>query len=217
MDQQTADRLTAAVLGFEQAVRSIPPTAPPPITGEQPLQWMVLQSALPTAGTSSAYSTTVTVPAKTTAYMAKWLAAANSGSGGYYVDDSVAYTILASTQFMAVANGSWVLCRPLGNIEDGTVWEPVCAVFGLCFGLTTGGAVGSGSSTFTVNNITSADSSGAPTTTSSDSMTINNWCGWSCVATSGVKVMFSVISITGSPGGGTNIGSGNFVQGPCGS
>ena len=55
-----------------------------------------------------------------------------------------------------------------------------------------------------------------PTTDTSDTMTIDNWAGWTWSGADGVVILFSVNGITGTPGSGTNIGTGVFVQGPCG-
>ncbi len=100
----------------------------------------------------------------------------------------------------------------------GTVWAYVRipappAASRLLFGLTTGALSGSNP---IVNNITAADGGVPPTTHASDLMTVVNWCGWTWSGASGVSIMFTPTAITGTAGSGANIGSGNFVQAPCG-
>jgi hypothetical protein len=77
------------------------------------------------------------------------------------------------------------------------------------FGLATA-AVNTTDSNFTVNGITSADSTEAVPFIASSSTTalVSNWCGWGC-ASAGAKVMFELTALSGG------VWQGNFVQGPC--
>jgi len=87
---------------------------------------------------------------------------------------------------------------------------PIASGDVLLFGKTTG-AVTTSTGTFTVNNITAAGRCAPPTSSSTDTIIVANWCGWSCSA-SGITVMFCLADLTAASG---SIGHGNFVQGPC--
>lgn len=140
----------------------------------------------------------------------------NASAGAYAPDNGTTVVVKDTLNSFLGSSGSLVLCRFLGN-ADGTVIREVLSAFPsgdiLCFGLTTASFATSAGS-FTVDHITNAGRCGSPTNDSADTMTIDNWAGWSSSA-SGVQCMFVVVSITGKPGSGSNIGSGNFIQGPC--
>ena len=115
----------------------------------------------------------------------------------------------------AANSGAQVLyCQAAGS-SDGPVWAYVRIPGSgtpniLCFGKTTA-AVDTSAPYFTVNNITSADQGKAPTTSSSDTMIVANWCQWG-TANAGTPIMFCVSNLNAS---GDSIGHGQFVQGPC--
>jgi hypothetical protein len=82
-----------------------------------------------------------TVPTTATAHPVDWIASANGGAGGYYVDTTTTYNVEESTGLSSYTSGQWLLCRPVVS-ENGGVWEPVtgggsptisCALYPLPF------------------------------------------------------------------------------------
>ncbi len=183
----------------------------------QPGRWMVLTQNLAAASTttvgSGMYAYTLTTPNVATANPAIWQASANSGKGGYAIDTTLSYYVQEATGKVSYSSGDWVYCRAL-TTAGGTVWEPLfCKQQRLLFGQTTGALSGSNP---IVNNITAADTGASITTNTSDTIEVINWPGWTWSGATGVTIMFVLATLTGTPGSGAQIGTGNFVNAPCG-
>ena len=121
----TVDRIYAAVRGHETRLAEQGQDLDR-FEESQPLRWYVLTQDLAAATTITSGGITLTVPGAVDGNPCEWQAAANGGSGGYYVNTSLTHSCAETTTKAAYPKGTWVLCRPMMT-PSGALWEVIAA------------------------------------------------------------------------------------------
>lgn len=123
-DAQSAERISQTVQEWERRTR-VQGQTPPGYMNQQWWRWMVLTEALAAGGEADANPVS-------------WAAAGTYGGtankGAYTVLTGTTYTVRDTTGKLSGSVGDWVLCRPIGNNLNVTVWEVVTVPYRRSYG-----------------------------------------------------------------------------------
>ena len=86
--------------------------------GEQPLKWLVLTQGLAAASLGVRRRQPLRVRPTGTP-------PPTAAAGGYTIDTETTLMVIEATGQRWYGEGAWVLCRPLGNMNVGVLWEPI--------------------------------------------------------------------------------------------
>lgn len=197
-DAQSAERISQTVQEWERRTR-VQGQAPPGYSNPQWWRWMVLTEVLAAGGEADANPVS-------------WAAAGTydgtANKGAYTVLTGTTYTVRDTTGKLSGSIGDWVLCRPIGNDLNVTVWEVVGPGGGgkRYKGAVYTATVAKTAATFEVSSTHPVD--GGADISGDEPITVQNWANWE--ASSGMPVLFEW-----DAGGNSGEGEWIFVQGPC--
>jgi hypothetical protein len=127
-DNQSAERISQTVQEWEHRTRR-QELLPPGYVNQQWWRWFKLTAALAPGGTATANP--VQWAASGTYTPPVWVGGSPvTSAGAYSVVTGTTFTVRDTTGQIGAGIGDWVLCRPIGNDLNVTVWEVLTVALG---------------------------------------------------------------------------------------